>query len=199
MRVRCRATADYRSNAVGVVELECTAGGLCVTLGGVSSYREGYAPGLPVHSAAVCVPWPAVYATLLGTDELLLSVEAGRLPLNRFRLGGFAEVIPPDNARAARARRLRWAFGAGIVVLTALALALHARGALPYPGAVRTLGSAVLLSLLVAAGLRAAGRRRLSSDEVLQELSIELAKHLAHHIPTEPATPAPRAAPSRAC
>ena len=53
MRVRCRATADYRSNAVGTVELECTAAGLSVTLAGVSSYRDGYAPGPPVESPAV--------------------------------------------------------------------------------------------------------------------------------------------------
>src|SRR6188508_446763 len=109
MHVRCRATADYRSNAVGAVELECTPAGLSVTLAGVSSYREGYAPGPLVESAPVCVPWAGVYATLLGTDELLLSVDAARLPLNRFRLSEFAEVASPEDARAEVARRRRGA------------------------------------------------------------------------------------------
>jgi hypothetical protein len=189
MRVRCRATADYRSNAVGTVELECTAAGLSVTLAGVSSYREGYAPGPPVESPAVCVPWAGVYATLLGSDELLLSLQAGRLPLNRFRLGEFAEAAAPEDAGAARARRLRWAAGAGVLMLMALGVALAARGALPYPGALRTLAAAVAIAALVAAVARAAGRRKLSSEEVLQQLSLDLARHLSHHIPSEPAAP----------
>lgn len=189
MRVRCRACADYRSNAVGTVELECTSAGLCVTLAGVSSYREGYAPGPPVESSAVCVPWSGVYATLLGSDELLLSLEAGRLPLNRFRLGELAEVAPPEDAAAARARRLRWIVGAVGVVLSLLGLIASARGALPYPAAVRTFCAAVAIAALVAALVRAAGRRKLSSDEVLRQLSVELARHLSHHIPSEPAAP----------
>lgn len=160
-----------------------------MTLAGVSSYREGYAPGPPVDASAVCVPWSGVYATLLGSDELLLSLEAGRLPLNRFRLGEFAEVAPPEDANAARARRQRWIAGAALVMLALLGLLASARGVLPYPGAVRTFSAAVAVAALVAAVIRAAGRRRLSSDEVLQQLSVELARHLSHHIPSEPAAP----------
>ena len=189
MRVRCRACADYRSNAVGAVELECTPPGLCVTLAGVSSYREGYAPGPPVESSTVCVPWSGVYATLLGNDELLLSLEAGRLPLNRFRLGEFAEAAVPEDASAARARRLRWVAGSGLVVLALLGLVASARGVLPYPGAVRTFCAAVAIAALVAAAIRAAGRRTLSSEEDLPQLSVELSGHLSHHIPSEPAAP----------
>src|SRR6186713_2107376 len=101
MRVRCTATADYRGNAVGDLELECKSEGLCIELRGVSSYREGYAPGPPVHASDVCVPWPGVYATRLGERQLQLSIDARALssgasaparylPLNRFLLGEFS-------------------------------------------------------------------------------------------------------------
>jgi hypothetical protein len=130
-----------------------------------------------------------VYATLLGTDELLLSLEAGRLPLNRFRLGELTEMVPPEDAATARARRQRWLAGAGLLVLVGLGLVLSARGALPYPAAVRTACAAIAIALLVVVAARAAGRRRLSPEDVLQELSIELARHLSHHIPSEPAAP----------
>jgi hypothetical protein len=76
MRVRCTATADYRGNAVGELELECKSDGLCIGLRGVSSYREGYAPGPPVHADDFCVPWPGVYATRLGERQLQLSIDA---------------------------------------------------------------------------------------------------------------------------
>ena len=102
MRVRCTATADYRSNAVGELELECSADGLRIALLGVSSYREGYAPGPPVEASAVCVPWPAVYATRLGERQLQLSVDARNLPLNRFLLVDFVERPPDTDGSAAR-------------------------------------------------------------------------------------------------
>ena len=95
MRVRCTATADYRSNAVGDLELECTAEGLRIALLGVSSYREGYAPGPPVHAGAVSVPWTAVYATRLGERQLQLSVDARNLPLNRFLPVSYTHLTLP--------------------------------------------------------------------------------------------------------
>jgi hypothetical protein len=195
MRVRCRATADYRSNAVGSVELECTPAGLCVALRGVSSYRDGYAPGPPARDAEVCVPWASVYATRLGEEELLLSVAATLLPLNRFRLGEFSEVLPDDAAAAARRRRLRGWLGGAAAALLVLVLALSVRGALPEPRVLRTLGAAAVLAACVLFfARRASGARTLSSPEVLREFSDELALQLPNHLPMEPAAPPPRAA-----
>jgi hypothetical protein len=193
MRVRCRATADYRSNAVGVVELDCTAAGLSVALRGVSSYREGYAPGPPADGVEVCVPWPSVYATRLGEEGLLLSVAATLLPLNRFRLGEFAEVIPEASGASARRRRLLTVLAGSAAALLALILTLSARGALPEPHVLRTLGAALVLAgCAVFFARRASGARKLAPHEVLREFSEELARHLPNHLPMEPVTAPPR-------
>jgi hypothetical protein len=193
MRVRCRAIADYRSNAVGPLELECTAEGLCIALRGVSSYREGYAPGMPVHAGDTLVPWPSVYATRIGDESLLLSVDAQRLPLNRFLLGDFSEPPPPAPLGLSLAQRTLAAglLGAGLI---AIGVGLSRAGALPHPRALGTLGMAAALVALVLGVLvlvsRAAPRR--SAAELLRELSHELALHLTNHIAVEISLPPPR-------
>jgi hypothetical protein len=193
MRVRCRATADYRSNAVGRVELDCTPAGLSVALRGVSSYREGYAPGPPAKDVDVCVPWPSVYATRLGEEGLLLSVAATLLPLNRFRLGEFAEVVIDVRGEAARRRRLLMVLGGSAAALLGLILTLSARAALPEPHVLRTLGAAlVLAACVVFFARRASGARKLAPHEVLREFSEELARHLPNHLPMEPVIAPPR-------
>jgi hypothetical protein len=193
MRVRCRAIADYRSNAVGLLELECTPEGLRIALCGVSSYREGYAPGLPVHASDTLVPWPSVYATRVGDESLLLSVDAQRLPLNRFLLGDFSEPPPPAPMGLSRWPRALAAssLGAGLI---AIGVGLSRAGALPHPRALGTLGMAAALVALVLGALvivsRAAPRR--SAAELLRELSHELALHLTNHIAVEISLPPPR-------
>jgi len=190
MRVRCRAVADYRSNALGSVELECTPRGLCIALDKVSSYRHGYAPGPPADAAEVCVPWQSVYATRLGEYGLLLSVEAKRLPLNRFSLQEFAEVdrsAPPP----AEGRAVRVALGGMAAALIGVILMLAASGALPHPRVLRTLGgAAVLAALLTYLVRRARAQPKKQPHDVLRELSAELAEHLSNHVPL-PVEPAP--------
>jgi hypothetical protein len=191
MRVRCRATADYRSNAIGLLELECVPDGLRIALTGVSSYREGYAPGPPAHAADVTVPWSSVYATQLGAEALLLSVEARFLPQNRFLLRDFAERRSEANARSPRQRAL--ALLAVVAGLLGLGLALEAMNALPHPDVFGTFGLAVLVVTLVVVGLHHTRRAPApSSDEVLAELSRELSAHLPNHVPIEPPSPPPR-------
>jgi hypothetical protein len=193
MRVRCRAIADYRSNAVGLLELECTPEGLCIALCGVSGYREGYAPGVPVHARDTLVPWPSVYATRIGDESLLLSVEAQRLPLNRFFLGEFSEPPPPSPLGLSGARRslVAGSLGAGLIVI---GVGLSRAGALPHPRALGTLGMAAALVALVVGVLvlvaRAAPRR--SAAELLRDLSHELSLHLTNHIAVEIPLPPPR-------
>ena len=191
MRVCCTATADYRSNAVGELELECTAEGLRIVLHGVSSYREGYAPGPPVHESAVCVPWPAVYATRLGERQLQLSVDARNLPLNRFLLSEFVERLPNADPLASQRRRPYVVAGVGIVALGA---GLSLTRALPHA---RTFGTVAwaLLVVAVALGLigwRARGAPRAPAHVVLDELCHDLARYVPHHISVAAPTPAPR-------
>jgi hypothetical protein len=203
MRVRCTATADYRGNAVGDLELECTTDGLRIALRGVSSYREGYAPGPPVHANDVCVPWPGVYATRLGERQLQLSIDARSfssgagaptryLPLNRFLLGEFSEP-PPDGTTRLLGRRGLPALlaGAGLV---ALGVFLALARALPHARAVGTLGWAALVVALVLGALawRAHAGPRPPAHVVLDELCHELSRHVPQHISVAAPTPTPR-------
>jgi hypothetical protein len=193
MRVRCTATADYRSNAVGELEIGCSAEGLRIALRGVSSYREGYAPGPPVHASDVCVPWPGVYATRLGESQLQLSIDprsissdastiARYLPLNRFVLAEFSER-PPDAASGLLGRQgLLYALvGCGLV---ALGVCLALARALPHARAAGTLGWAALVVVLVLGALawRAHAGPQLPAPVVLDELCHELSRHVPQHI-----------------
>lgn len=203
MRVRCTATADYRSNALGELELECTADGLCVALRGVSSYREGYAPGPPVHANDVCVPWSGVYATRLGERHLQLSVDprsfvndaagsARYLPLNRFLLGDFVERPPDAPSGLFGPRGLPVALaGAG---LAALGVCLTLARALPHAPAVGTLGWAGLVVALALGTIawRAHTGPRAPSHVVLDELCQELSRYVPQHIGAATPTPTPR-------
>jgi hypothetical protein len=204
MRVRCTATADYRSNAVGELELECTPEGLCIALRGVSSYREGYAPGPPVHASDVCVPWPGVYATRLGERQLQLSLD-GRsfasdaggstryLPLNRFLLAQFTERLPDAPTGLFGQRGLPFVLaGTGVV---ALGIGLGLARALPHAPAFGTLGWAALVVALVLGAIawRAHTGPRVPSHVVLDELCQELSRYVPQHISA--ATPTPTPAP----
>jgi hypothetical protein len=193
MRVRCRAIADYRSNAVGSLELEGQPGGLAIALRGVSSYREGYAPGPPVYASAVIVPWPDVYATRIGEDGLLLSVNARRLPQNRLLLEEFADPPPEDPSGLSPGRRLL-IVAAMVAALLALGVPLGLQRALPQPQALGTFGMAALLATLVMAVVFVRSRRapQRSSSEVLSDFSLELARYLPNHIAVEAPMPAPR-------
>jgi hypothetical protein len=190
MRVRCSARADYRSNAVGSLELECTPEGLRIALCGVSSYREGYAPGLPVHASDVCVPWPSVYATRLGDQGLLLSVDAQQLPLNRFLLVELSEA----GANAPAAVWSPRVVALGLIAVVAVGATLALSGALPHPAALGTVGMAAALVAALLGGLAVHASRtsKRTPEELLGELSHELARHLPNHMATEIPTPPPR-------
>lgn len=190
MRVRCRAIADFRSNAIGLVELECAPDGLRIALSGVSSYRVGYAPGPPARVSDVLVPWPSVYATQIGEQALLLSVDARFLPQNRFLLRDFSEQRLDGNGDGARRRAL--ATLALLLGLLGLGLWLARLDVLPHPDVFGTLGLTSLVVALVVLGLRHARREPvLRSEQVLGELSRELSTHLPNHVAMEPPEPPP--------
>lgn len=124
MRVRCRAIADPRSNALGVLELESTADGLWLAYENVSSYREGYAPGPPALRSEHRVPWERVRASRMGAELLRLEVEEPLSPFSHFVLREFAHADPqPWSGRAGISSRL----GSPQVVLTQLCHELSLR------------------------------------------------------------------------
>jgi len=92
MRVRCRAAAESRSNAVGRLELECTPQGLAISLLGVARYRPGYAPGLLAEPATLLAPWQAVRVTRVGGLHLLLLLDERVSSLNAFFLSEFSRI-----------------------------------------------------------------------------------------------------------
>lgn len=92
MRVRCRAAAEARSNAVGRLELECTGQGLSISLLRVARYRPGYAPGLLAEPATLLVPWQSVRVTRIGSQHLLLLVDERLSAHNAFFLSEFSRA-----------------------------------------------------------------------------------------------------------
>ncbi|MEY4547714.1 MAG: hypothetical protein RL685_3909 [Pseudomonadota bacterium] len=94
MRVRCRAIADPRGNALGTLELESTVEGLWLSYESVSSYRDGYAPSPSAQPSEHRVPWPSVRATRVGTEVLRLEVQEPLVPFTRFVLRDFALAEP---------------------------------------------------------------------------------------------------------
>lgn len=124
MRIRCRAIADPRSNALGVLELESTPEGLWLAYESVSSYREGYAPGPPALRSEHRVPWQCVRVSRVGSELLRLEVQEPRSPFSHFVLRDFAHAEPQAWLGRARA----WSrLDAPRAVLTQLCdeLALH--------------------------------------------------------------------------
>ncbi len=189
MRVRCRAAADFRSNTVGCLELECATEGLLVSYQGVSSYRQGYAPGPLTRGIQLCAPWRAVYATRLGEENLLLSLDEKLTPLNRFFLGSFSRDDPLLAPEQRRRRRILWIGAAATLSVTLVIFGLALPSAIPHVGALTTLGiavSAALLILLLGVAADAGPNRDpVPSRTILAEFSHELACHLPHHLPLE--------------
>jgi hypothetical protein len=102
MRVRCRAAAEPRSDALGLLELEITAEGLWLVYHSVRRYREGYAPGPAAEPTEHRVPWQAVTATRVGSDHLRLEVREPLSPFSHFYLGDFAQAEPASWIARAR-------------------------------------------------------------------------------------------------
>lgn len=196
MRVRCKAAADFRANAVGHLELEDTPRGLSLCFLGVRLHREGYAPGPATSGVRVCVPWPSVYATRSGEGVLLLSVDSRFTPLCRFALRGFSRGEPPLRAELSRRRRVvRWGASAAMLVGSALlwlTLPELERGA----GPVLALGVASLVALSIAAfGVNPdawrvpAQRPQVVLDEFCAQLSRYLPQQVAAEIPVTVSRP----------
>jgi hypothetical protein len=200
MRVRCKATADYRSNAVGSLELETSPSGLLVSYRGVGSYQRGYAPGTLTHGTQLCVPWNQVHAVRIGSEHLLLNIDAKLTPLNRFYLGEFSRGDPPLGSELVLRRRIGAIAMVAALGLMFIAVAKLLPAAVPHIGAITLLGiavsAAVLILLMGAAADRWLHGNHAEPGRVLAEFSYELGRYLPQHIASEPLSMAEPALPS---
>lgn len=98
MRIRAIASATARSNAVGVVEVDCTPHGLVLGFLGVGAFSEGYAPGALASGVQLTVPWSALKDARSEGDQVYLELDwpglpHDRLTLTRFSLGDRAHPV----------------------------------------------------------------------------------------------------------
>lgn len=173
MRVRAVAAKSPESNAIGPLELACTAQGLFVTYLGVGAYREGYAPAAVTVGTSLCVPWPAVEEVRLGRDHLFVAVDAKITPHNKLALVNFSTGEEGDEKEYKRRQLLLRTLGLVLPLTFGAALTVL------LPRLVQSIdqGTALLLagSFALAAGLLVHGFGRVwlpepqSSGEVLQE------------------------------
>lgn len=125
MRVYATAIATDEANAIGRIELECTAGGLALTFFGLGSYSDGYVPGALAKGTRVTLPYPALREATLQEDRLFLHFEARGIPHDRLTLTRFAAGpgVPPHELRQRRLILHTSALGlATLVTLVAIRL-----------------------------------------------------------------------------
>jgi hypothetical protein len=198
MRIRATASATTRSNAVGTVELECTAHGLVVGLFGVGSFSEGYAPGALATGTQLVVPWARVKNPRADGDQLYLELDVPSLPHNRLTLTRFATGESVHPRELAKQRRIVQLGALGIGAVTSLVAA----AVVPRVSATTTAGLALGAGLVSAIGILTVGfllDRRLvgSAPSELAVREMFLAE-LEGYLPTLVRTPTAPLAPSRA-
>ncbi len=198
MRIRATATATTRSNAVGTVELECTAHGLVVGLFGVGAFSEGYAPGALAHGTQLVVPWARVQNPRADGDQLYLELDVPSLPHNRLTLTRFATGESVHPRELAKQRRIVQLGAIGIGAVTSLVAA----AVVPRVSASTTAALALGAGLLSAVGILMVGfliDRRLVGS-ALPELTVRemFLAELEGYLPSLVRTPTAPLAPSRA-
>ncbi len=198
MRIRATATATTRSNAVGTVELECTAHGLVVGLFGVGSFSEGYAPGALASGTQLVVPWARVQNPRADGDQLYLELDVPSLPHNRLTLTRFAtgESIHPRELEKQRRVIQLGALGIGAVT------SLVAAAVVPRVSATTTAALALGAGLVSAASILTLGffidRRLVGSAPSELAVRETFLAELESYLPTLVRTPTAPLAPTRA-
>ena len=118
MKVRAIATRSEESNAIGTVELECTAVGLVVVYVGVGAFSEGYAPGPLTTGTAVTVPWASVLSARAERDRIRLVFDSAITPHSDLLLANFSTGSSIDHRQVYRQRLMvRVAITAAAAVL----------------------------------------------------------------------------------
>ena len=120
MKVRAVAVASERSNAVGMLELECTPHGLSLVHLGVGSFSEAYAPAALTSGTRVLVPWAAVEQAVIETDRLFLSFDSALSPHHRLLLANFSSgrSVAPEALQRQRLVLRAGAAAAALIVGT---------------------------------------------------------------------------------
>jgi hypothetical protein len=199
MRFRATAKTSERSNAAGMLELECTEQGLLLGYRGVFALSAGYVPGAVATGADLTVPWPSVLESTLEGDELFLQIDAALTPLNRLCLTSFnagEEEVPITETR--RRRLIVRVATAGLALSSALAAFAGARGAGATPSLSLSLSAAVLTALAVLAVGLWADRfvatpvPQLTGDVAREAFLAELVRYLPAVTRAPAAAPPPR-------
>lgn len=194
MRIRAIASASTRSNAIGVVELDCTPHGLLLGFLGVGAFSEGYAPGALASGVQLTVPWNAVRQARAEGDQLYLELDWPGLPhdkltLKRFSLGNAAH--PLELRRQRLILHVSSVAAAAIASLVAAAVVPHLT---PSATATLTLSVGAAAALLVLAIALLVDQRLLGSpirEAALRAAFVtELERYVPHLVRT-PVAPAP--------
>ncbi len=196
MRIRATASATTQSNAVGAVELECTAHGLVVGLFGVGSFSEGYAPGALASGTQLVVPWERVKTARAEGDQLYLELDVPSLPHDRLTLTRFSTGNDVHARELVKQRRILSLGALGLGTVSSLVAAAVVPRVSPGTTAALSLGAGALSALGVLAVGFAIDRRLVGTsvpeDSVRQAFLAELEGYLPSLVrsPTAPLAPA---------
>lgn len=196
MRYRAAAIGSERSNAVGSVELECTAHGLFVAYLGVGAFSQGYAPGALTAGTGLTVPWSDVREASIEGDRIFLSIDHKLTPLNRLLLMHFSSGHgPPAEELAKRRLIVRFAALAAALVVALILAATLLRGSPESSAAAAIVIAAFSAAALLAFGFVVDRSLANATDEqaVLESFSMELGHFLPMlvRLPRAPATKRP--------
>lgn len=146
--LRAIAVAHERSNAVGTVDLSCTAAGLVVQFVRISAYTDGYVPYPATSSERVVVPYEKVARVQVDDDGLVhLDLDPTCTPYNRLVLAGLARDRNFDHAMSHR-RRQRIAHRVTIAALVAwIPLAMMLRWMMPNLAAILVMAMSACVSI----------------------------------------------------
>lgn len=203
--VRAVAVAHEKSNAVGTVELCCTAAGLLIEFVRVSAYTEGYVPYPTTSTEKVTVPYEQVASVEVDGDGLVhLTVDPSCTPYSRLVLAGLVRD-PAFDAASSHRHRARIERNVTLAALVAwIPVALTLRAVAPDLSALIVMGIAASAS-----GLLHMLRRDVASklvlfnrqseqvrDELLGDLRARLSPGRVRSTAKPSEVPAPEAAPA---
>lgn len=184
MQFHSLATPDPNANAVGPLELRCTAHELIVYHHSVRRRVSGAPLGPVVSGTQTRIPWAEVKARRAGQEGLYLDLGPHRTTLNRFYLTRFSK-IDQQGAPAQRPRKSLFLLSTTCLLILAAILATGyfmptASDHLATLVATGTAAASALLLLLVG---RAAGHRWTLKPNSSRRVLAELIEQLNERIP----------------
>lgn len=196
MRIRATASASARSNAIGVVELDCTPHGLLLGFLGVGAFSEGYAPGALTSGVQITVPWHAVRQARAEGDQLYLDLDWPGLPHDKLTLTRFSLGTSAHPLELRRQRLILHVSSVGAAAIASLVAAAVVPHLSARATATLTLSVGAAAALLVLAVAFLVDQRLLGSP--LQEASLRAAfvGELERYVPNLVRTPIAPAAPA---